>query len=274
MNDIVLTILFLGVVALSEGVRRLSPGAFVLRRDVFGAWKLAPTLELGREMHVVAWGMPISMPVVLTDKHDDGALTLRRLLTRLRARSRRVAVEIRILRIVGTLVLVGLVVGIPWATLRWDAWGLMLGIELVVFLCIAQAIVTFMALRRAGAPRRPAARLSLKALWPFTAPRAAELVQDQVVAGVPSLAVAHELLGETPFLTAMRPMVYDALSAFEHNRATTVLTSLCGRERLVAFLREPPSTGEDPFCPRCASRYRPGVKDCSNCAGVALAAVP
>ena len=272
MNDTVMTILILGVVALSEGVRRLTPGAFVLRRDVLGSWKVAPTLELGRSLHLIAWGMPVSMPLVLAEGGNDGALSVRRLLTRLRARSRRVAAEIPILRVVGTLVLLGLVVGIPLATVRWDVWGLVVGLQLLVLLCVAQAIVTFVALRRAGAARRPAALTSLKALWPFSAPRAAELVQDQVVADVPQLAVAHELLGEKRFLAAMRPMVYDALRA-EHNRVGIVLTELCGRERLAAFLREPPYTSDDPFCPRCASQYRRGIAVCSNCEGIALTSV-
>jgi hypothetical protein len=272
MSDSFSTILILALVALSEGVRRLTPGAFVLRRT-FGRWSMAETLELGRELHLVAWAIPVSLPLVLPAdaSADRKRLGLRRLLKRLRDRARRVKLEVAILRVVGTIVLLGLVVGVPLATLRWDVYGLVLAIELLALFCVAQAIMLWNALRRSGVAPRAALATSLKALWPFTAPRAAEFVNDQVVRGVPPVAVAHELLGETRFLRELRPLVFDHVHADEPSEIASVLTQLCGADRLSAFLRERPAdSGDEPFCPRCASQYRAEVTQCVNCEGVEL----
>lgn len=269
MGDGVSTVLILAVVALSEGVRRLSPGAFVLRRT-FGAWSLAPTLELGRDMHVVAWGIPVSLPIVLAPAAADSSeLSLRRRLTRLRARARRVRTATVLLRVTGTLVLATLVFAVPLATLRWDVWGLVAALVVLLTLALLQAILGYSALRRAAASRRNALFAALKLLWPFTAPRAAELVQDQVVAGVPSIAVAHELLGEAAFLEALRPAVYDYVKGREMRGA--LLGELCDRQKLSAFISAPPAgASDDPFCPRCRAQFRRGMMYCSECEDVAL----
>ena len=272
MGDTLITAGILAVVAMSEGVRRLAPGTFVVRRTAWGPWKLAQTLELGTGMHLVTWCIPFALPVVLKDVGADARLGVRRLVKRFEARARRVQPDIAVLRIVGVAVLATLVVGIPFASLRWGAWGLIVAVQLLLTLTVSQAAFAWLALRRAGIVSRAALLPSLKLLWPFTAPRAAELVQQQVVAGVPPLVVLHAMLGDDELLRALRPMVYDALHSASESEAARTLGTLYDTQKLRAFIATRPAGSDGAsFCPRCTTVYQRGVRECSDCAGVALA---
>jgi len=275
MGDSLITALTLAVVALLESVRRLSPGTLVLRRNAFGPWKIARTFEIGTGMHVLALCIPYTLPVVLrpVGPEDRGRLSLRRLIRRVEARARRARIDLVLLRVIGLVVLTTVVLGIPFAISRWSGWGLIVSVQLLLVLTMAQATIATIALTRVGVGWRTAVASSLKFLWPFSAPHAAGLVQERVVAGVPPLVVAHMLLGEQEFLRSLRALVYDT----QRKGATTddgrVLLQLCDPTRLNAFLRgSPPSSADlgDPFCPRCAMVYRAGVRECSDCQGVAL----
>jgi hypothetical protein len=268
MSDTVSTILILAVVALFEGVRRLPPDAFVLRRVLGGRWRAVTPLELGRDFVLIAWPIPIVYAIALRRDGDaDERVGIARHGARLRARARRTRMLMAALRAWGTVILLALVVGAPVATLRWDAFGLVASVVILFLMCVIQALATHAAMRRAGATRRSAVLTSLRMLWPFSAPSAAELVQLQVVRGAPWILVLIELLGRDGSLATMRAGLYDALRQGEVN---SLVSALYGRDAIAAFLTSPADSGGHPFCPRCGAQYREGIEACVNCEGVAL----
>jgi hypothetical protein len=266
MSDTASIVLILAVVALFEGVRRLPPDAFVLRK-VFGRWNRATPLELGRDWFLVAWPIPVVDFVAVTPNRASDALGVARHLARLRARARRTRFARVALRVWGTLILFGLVVGVPLATLRWDAFGLVASVALLFVFCVVQAIVTHRGLRRAGSAKRHAYWSSLKMLWPFSAPCAAELVQHEVVRGAPAPLVLVELLGRERFLREMRTGLYDEM---KNGGVNGVVATIIGRDAIADFLRRPADGATSPSCPRCGAQYRVEIRACANCEGVAL----
>jgi hypothetical protein len=268
MSESVGTILILAVVAMFEGVRRLPPDAFVLRR-LLGQWNAATPLELGRDWFLIAWPIPVVLGLVVARDAGDESVGIGRAIARMHARARRTRVVIAALRAWGTVILLFLVVGLPLATLRWDLFGLTVSVEILFLLCAIQALMTHIGLRRAGSTRRAALWASAKMLWPFSAPTAAEAVQTQVVRGAPWILVLVELLGRERFLVEMRTGLYDEL---EKGGVNGVVAALYGRETIAAFLRRPADGVTPPFCPRCGAEYRSGIEQCANCEGVALIA--
>ena len=266
MSDTVSTILILAVVAMFEGVRRVAPGAFVLRRVLFGRWRVARPLELGRDYVLTAWPIPVAIALVLDEQHDGRELPHARQQVRIRSRLRRTRAAVMTLRVLGVVILMGLVVGVPLATRRWDVWGLVMSLEVLILLCTVQAIVTYIGLRRAAAPRREAFWGSIRMLWPFVAPRGADSVLERVVDGASPIVITGELLGRDALLRALRPRVYDEL---HDGAAGSGVVALYGRETIAGFLRTPPADESD-FCPRCGSGYQPGVNACRDCDGVSL----
>jgi hypothetical protein len=185
MSDTVSTVLTLAVIAMLEGVRRLPPDAFVLRRILGGHWYSAAPLDLGRNWFLVAWPIPLVHFVVVPRDGERDTLGFNRHFVRIRARARRARFVIGALRVWGTLILFGLVLGLPLAIQRWDVFGLAVSVAALLVLCAVQALLAHIGLRRAGAAKRLALVASVKMLWPFTAPSAAALVQKQVVQGAP-----------------------------------------------------------------------------------------
>jgi hypothetical protein len=201
-------------------------------------------------------------PLVVARDQTVEPFGINRHLSRLRARTRRAGPLIVVLRAWGTVILLGLVVGVPLAAVRWDVFGLVAALAILFFMCVAQALATHYGLRRAGASRRAASVAALKMLWPFSAPCAAELVQGQVVRGAPWILILVELLGRDRFLAEMRTGLYDDL---EGGTVNGVVATLFGRETITAFLRMPADGAEHPFCPRCGAQYRAGIQICANC---------
>lgn len=269
MSDTVNTILIFAVVAMFEGVRRLPPDAFVLRRVLGGGWRAVTPVELGRDFVLIAWPIPIvhAIAVQPDGMEREGGVAIARHSARMRARMRRTRFLLAGLRVWGAAILIGLVVGVPVATVRWDVLGLAASVAVLFMMCVVQAVATFVAMRRAGATRRAAVLTSMRTLWPFSAPCAAEHVQLQTVRGAPWLLVLVELLGRDRFLATMRAGLYDQLRTGEING---VAAALYGRDVIAAFLNRPVATDGHPFCPRCGAQYREGIEACANCEGVAL----
>ena len=275
MSDALVTAALLAAVALSESVRRLPAGALVLRRHAFARWQLARTMELGTGLHLLAWCVPLTLPAVLaTDAGERSPLGLRRLTRRFDARMRRVHVRMAVMRLLGMLVLVMLVTT-PFAILRWGAWGLIVGLGILIMLTVNQSALAWTALRRSGVSGGAAFRSSVRFVWPFSAPQAPVVVQEHVMSGMPALLAAYHLLGEHEFLSAFRPLVYDAVHRRAAGDAAELLAEICGPRKLSDFVRTAPASHTPPeqdlpFCPRCATVYRAGVADCADCTGVAL----
>jgi len=254
VGDSLLTAGILAVVALSEGVRVVPFGALVLERP-FGRWRIARTFELGSGMHLVSWCIPYTLPALLSSApiHDVAGET-----GRVRERFATVESRVRTTRVFGGLILLVLVVGLPYSASHWSGLGLLGALALLLGLSVAQMLTTRTALRDLGEPAGGAWRL----LWPFSAPRAPQMLQERAFAGFSPTLVAHALLDDDDFLRSMRPLVYDATHTLA---SSSDILALYDRATLRAFIERPVAEDGQPYCPRCAALYRAGTARCSDC---------
>ncbi|MEX2153960.1 MAG: hypothetical protein WD825_11525 [Gemmatimonadaceae bacterium] len=275
-DDIVTTSLILALVALSDGVRRIPAGAIVLRRLGLGPWTAPRFEEPESRLELVSWCIPLALPLVLTRESngtsgpESAELALTRRLTRFRARLRRVRHHVLALRINGLAILATLVVVLPLLAYRGGAWGFLVGVQLLLTLCLVQVVAAAMALRRVGIALRPALFASVPFAWPFTAPRAAEVVQSHAVAGLPPLLALHELAPEDEFLRVARPALYDAMVRNIVSDDVAALAELWGEARVRSLIGKPSAEDADLYCPRCGSAFNPGREFCTDCGDVAL----
>jgi len=169
-------------------------------------------------------------------------------------------------RVLSLAALAWLVVGVPVFTGSCGWIGLAFSISWLLFFSAILAACTALSLRRCGMPRRAALLASLGLLNPFSSHRAAELVQLQVVAGVPRLAVAYVLLGEERFVRELRTLVFDAFHSTGSSNDRDVLLCLIDAERIEALLQTSIVCDEgENFCPRCGTRFNASVSQCSDC---------
>lgn len=268
-----MTSIILAIIVLSEGARRLPRDVIVLRRIGWAGWSLVQPARLGLGIYFVGWLIPATLPMVL--RQDAAETTASRLLrgrTRIGARARRVRLALTLLRIGGLAVIAALVVVVPYAAWSRGAEGLLAGIFIVVWLDIALAAITYRALRRTGVDRRAALRCCAALLWPFDAVRAAEILQARVVAGVPRLAVAMDLVGKDQFMKHFRPVIYDMLTDGQPVGEFALIEEMIEPAVLASFVNRPPSERAGAaFCPRCGTSYQRGPLECSDC-GVRLLA--
>jgi len=260
VGDSLVTAGILAVVALSEGIRVVPPDTLVLERP-HGRWRIARTYELGSGLRVVSWCIPYTLPAVLSYAPLDD---LRAGATRIRERMTAVQRHVTTLRLLGAAILVLLVAGLVYAASHWSGLGLLAALALLLVLCVTQMMVTRSALLRLG----EGVGVSWRLLWPFSAPRAPQLVQERALAGFPPLLVAHTLLAEDDLLRAMRREVYDLLHT--DGGDSRDLFALYTHKKLEQFIATPLETEGQPYCPRCASIYRAGSTVCGDCVGVAL----
>jgi hypothetical protein len=258
----------LALLVIVEGVRRLAPGTVVLRRILWSRWRMARPSRLGVAFHLVSWLVPLSLPLVLPPRDADVSLPASSddALASMRAAKQRAGSAMRLLQINGSLIALMLVVVLPYVSWWRGAFGLRAAVCGLLLLTVVQASVARLALRGTGLARLPFARY----LWPFTALRAAEHVQERIVAAVPPLLVMRELLGDDELVESHRERLHDWVRSAATEDEEPIV-ALVGRERVQAFLaRVPSGLGPDGYCPRCASRYRPTMRECGSC-GVVLA---
>ena len=265
MNDLGVVATLLAITTL-EGFRRLPADSIILQQLGAGAWNVARE-RTSAGVHMLSWCIPVLLPVTLVPNREvSPQLGVRRLQCRLRARMRRTKSGLLIARALGVITLAALIAGVPLATRRFDTTGLAGSALAVLSLCALQSMLTYALLRRAGAARKGSTMASLSVLNPFSSHRAAEIVQMQVVSGVPSIAVAYALLGEARFFRQMRRAAYDALQT-DQPGAHAVLTQLIGRDLLEEQLRTSPDcVPGTTFCPRCGAVFISARSDCSDCA--------
>jgi hypothetical protein len=264
----------LAVVTCLEGVRRVPADALVLRRVLGGGWTVSEPLDFAHTWRLVAWWSPITLAVVLPsggivrsgaprDASPD----------RLDARFAGCRRAVFTLRVLGTLVLLTIVIGVPTATSQFGTWGFATAVSVALLLSLLTTLRTLRALRELPIDWRSAARVAAPLLWPFTAPRGAEIVLEHAVAGAPPLAVARRLLGDAAFATWVRPQAYDALTASTTTDGLgSALLTLVGRPALSAIVQlAPPSCGSgEGYCARCGRVYRSGTALCADCRDVSL----
>jgi hypothetical protein len=253
----------LALLVLLEGVRTLAPETGLLRRTMWGRWIVATPVRLGGGVHVVSWLVPLALPVLLpsaSDEEGDGSVA-DSALESMRSREARAHLDVRALQVNGTLIAAMLVIGVPFLTWSRGGFGLIIALLQLLFATTLQAMVVHGALVRVCAPA-PFARW----IWPFTAIRAAEALQERIVGDVPCLLAIRELLGDDSLLCAYRTDLHDLMRGHESSADARAIVAMVGMERVRAFLDDrPQDLAEEAFCPRCASRYRPGVTECGAC---------
>jgi hypothetical protein len=263
--------LLLAVVALSDGLRLLPAGAIVACRVLFGDWAVdRVNAEQRVRPRLITWCSPLALPVVLHGGVES-SLSLGRRLTRFRARMRRTRSLVGALRLGGVLILTTLIGGVPWLTARWGVWGFLLGLSALLWLCLVQGVTAMVAFRRAGVGVTRALLTTVKYLWPFTGPRAAEDVLHQVARDVPPLILLRELLPGDAFGHFVRPLLFDAVVRGAQTPAVAELRAHLGAASVASIVNEPPRQRDgDAFCPRCGASFSRRAGPCSDCAEVEL----
>jgi hypothetical protein len=267
LNSVATAAILYGI-TFAEGVRQLPADAIVLRRLAFGRWRFVRRVEIGAGLRLVSWCLPASLPVVLPRASAAASdATILERVSEMRARLGETRLSLGLLRVLGLLTLLLLVAGVPIVVERNGLFGLIAVVIVLLELTFVQALWAGWLLRRSGATGRSAAMASLKLLNPFGVQRAAEVVFARIVADIPALVVAHELLGEEDFVRAFRPMLYDAL----HGDGLPGLGPLFDERRLASVLRAPPpGLTSGAFCPRCESQFASDAGFCSDCDDIPL----
>lgn len=259
-------------ITFAEGVRQLPADAIVLRRLAFGRWRFVRRVEIGAGLRLVSWCLPASLPVVLpraSTPASDAEILER--VDEMRARLGETKLSLGLLRVLGLLTLLLLVAGVPIVVERNGLFGLIAVVVVLLELTFVQALWAGWLVRRLGATGRSASMTSLKLLNPFGVQRASEVVFARIVADIPALVVAHELLGEEEFVRAFRPVLYDALHGDSLPGGMASLGPLFDERRLASVLRAPPAgLTSGAFCPRCESQFASGAGFCSDCDDIAL----
>ena len=273
LNSVATAAILYGI-SFAEGVRQLPADAIVLRRLGLGRWRFVRRVEIGAGLRLVSWCLPVSLPVVLQRESrpmDDAEINERIGVMRTHIADTRLSLGL--LRVLGLVTLLLLVAGVPIAVERNGLFGLVAAVIVLLELTFVQALWAGWLLRRVGVTARAAGVASLKLLNPFGVQRASEVLFARIVAGIPALVVARELLGEEEFVRAFRPMLYDALHGDGLADGVASLRPLFDEGRLASLLRAPPAgLASGAFCPRCESQFASGARFCSDCDDVPLLA--
>ena len=198
-----------------------------------------------------------------------------------RRRLRRARWWLLALRVLGTVLIALIVMGVPLAVAWFGVTGLVRSVIAVLPLLALISAGTGLAMRLLGSPHRKAVVTALKHIGPFSAPFAAESVIEQAFAGLDAPARLATVLGERRFLEWIRPWAFDARrSGSDNNAGGDAAASLVAAIPVAVLDRSisaVPQDGDAPasrYCPRCASAYLESVSTCSGCEGVLLVRAP
>ncbi len=115
-----MTIVFLALLTLIEGVRRVPRGSVVLHRVLFGQWTVEQP-EPGGRLRLLSWWSPFMSTIVLAPRpkyqRTDAAAV------RAQLEGRELYTALFDLRVLGVLELIVLVLGLPLALQRFGALG-------------------------------------------------------------------------------------------------------------------------------------------------------
>lgn len=258
-------------IALLEGLRRVPAGALVLRRPIWGGWRVAAEPGQSRTT-IVSWWAPFTVSLLVAPKEitpdpESGALASRW------TTARRFAPAAGVL---GGITLVSLVLGIPVAIAKAGVTGFLAALGLTAAASIGTGVVCGVALRALGASRGTAWRRGLACLSPFTAPRAIEVVYEAALAPATPLEATRAVLSPGAFREWIRPAVWDHLAG---DAASEELGRLIPPSEMASLVADPGSgldDGGSTFCPRCGSAWRlADGSSCPACPGeVALRPLP
>ena len=252
-------------VLLAEGVRRLPAGAIVLRRAFGGSWRIVHGPTVGPEWRLVSIWAPISEHLVV--QADTPAELLRmdaggggevsgRLPSRL---------TIAAFRIAGGAILLLIALGVPMTTASHGVAGFARSVT-VAFLASTGIVLAAAAYLRRSTGWTAAFTSAAPMLSPFTAPRAAELLQQTSVNRLAASDALEALVPKDHFEQWFRTHAYDELAA----RSSAGSREADGRlGAIIAAIPAGCSDG-DRFCPRCAAVFHSHVEECSDCPSVVL----
>lgn len=254
-------------VLLAEGVRRLPAGAIVLRRTLRGSWRVVHGPTGAPEWRLVSTWAPFSEHLVVQagtsaglsftggDDRDAGRpppLPSRLTITTLRA--------------AGGAILLLVALGVPMATATFGVPGLVRSIGLAVLSSTVVAFLAAACLRRIAGGWKAAFTTAAPLLSPFAATRAAELLLQVAVNGLPAPSVLQALVRPDDFARWFRVHAYDTIASLGTTLERGALDRL---HAIVAIVPDDCGDGHR-FCPRCAAVFRPHVEECSDCASVVL----
>ena len=245
-----MTIVFLALLTLIEGVRRVPRGSVVLHRVLFGRWTVEPP-EPGERVRLLSWWSPLMSTIVLAPRQQyrrTDADVVQSLYTAL--------FDLRVLGVVELLVLV---LGVPFALQRFGALGFFAALGVVLLLCLTIFTAVAFSARGLGKPWRAALRWALPYLSPFAAPRGAEALLEEALRDVPPSVASGALLPADAFLRWVRPIVYDARNGREVDRG--LLQGLNLKDLGAALTSQ---NGQGMWCPRCGATFVQG-ESCSEC---------
>lgn len=247
-----MTIVFLALLTLIEGVRRVPRGSVVLHRALFGQWTVeAP--EAGERVRLLAWWSPLMSAIVLAPREKytrNDADVVQSLYTALFD-----------LRVLGIVELLALVLGVPFALQRFGALGFLTALGAVLLLCLTIFAALAFSAHGLGKPWRVALRWALPYMSPFGAPRAADVLLEETLREVPPSVVTRALLPGDAFLRWVRPIVYDARNGREVDKRLLEGLNL---NELRASLGGASQNGSGMWCPRCGATFVQG-ESCSEC---------
>lgn len=266
-----MTIVFLALLTLIEGVRRVPRGSVVLHRVLFGQWTVEPP-EAGNRVRLLSWWSPLMSSIVLAPREKyrrTDADTIRA-----QVEGRDLYTALFDLRVLGVTELLVLVLGVWFALQRVGALGFFVAAGTVLLLCVTIFTALAFSAHGLGKPWRAALRWAFPYLSPFAAPRAAEALLEETLRDVPPAVATAALLPPDEFQRWVRPLVYDATNGTAGDRRLLEGLNL---KQLRATLAS--HNGAGLWCPRCGATFVQG-ESCSECnihlvpAGTAAPAPP
>lgn len=263
-------IALLAILVVFQGVRHLPEGTIVLTHSPFGrsrGWELIEPFALGRGFYVVAWFIPVWLPLILPVRPAEQS----RVTAGKGGRVDGLTGTLLVLRVLGFLSALLLVLGLPLAAGRFGVWGFLIALAALLVLCVVQGLIEAFARRRLGASWWQTIGIALSCLWPFTAPLAAERVLAVTMGLFPREVLVRQLLDETAFAESFRRELYDESHGREPEVSADLRPAL--REHLAKAGNAPPSIPDAPrYCPRCGAGFNNDVPSCTDCDDVVLLA--
>ena len=251
-----MTIVFLALLTLIEGVRRVPRGSVVLHRVLFGQWTVEPP-EAGDRVRLLSWWSPLMSSIVLAPREQYGRSDTETVRAQVEGRDLYTALfDLRVLGIVELLVLV---LGVWFALQRFGALGFFVAGGTVLLLCVTIFTALAFSAHGLGKPWRAALRWAFPYLSPFAAPRAAEVLLEETLRDVPPAVASAALLPADEFQRWVRPLVYDATNGREVDRRLLEGLNLKQLRTTLAS-----HNGAGLWCPRCGATFVQG-ESCSEC---------
>jgi ribosomal protein S27AE len=266
------SLLLAAVMWLDGGLRKVPSDSIVMRRSLFGSWRIVEVVRAGAWRAVGRW--PSLVLALVSTEPTRAPLSARQI----RARLERARAPIIVLRALGFATSLVLVVGAPVAVDRYGRAGIYVAAVALLGLGIINVFVSALACRRLDANGWASLRFGTAYLWPFAGPYAAERVLALAVAGGSPVDVFREIAGAESFAQWARPHAYDALIRHD-SREVHLLDGFgfhLGRRKVEELLSVlPPNVPPDSrFCPRCGANFQDDVRDCTDCGGVELVTAP